>query len=143
MMTKDRLSKWGFPGASTCVLCNSGEESRDHLYLACSFAREVWKGAMRFFKVMLFPCRWDLLIPWFKGLPQKRIRTKIIASATTRTMNTIWKARNFKIFRAEALSIGKLVQETVSYLIMKLGAIKLDKCAFEDTCWLIDIGFID
>ncbi|KAL9664746.1 hypothetical protein QQ045_020153 [Rhodiola kirilowii] len=128
MMTTDKLSNWGFPGASTCVLCNSGEESRDHLYFTCSFTREVWKGAMRFLKVTLPPCRWDLLIPWFKGLPQKHLRMKIIASATTRTMNAIWKAKNFKIFRAEALSIGMLVQETVSYLIMKLGAIKLDKC---------------
>ncbi|KAL9684044.1 hypothetical protein QQ045_021475 [Rhodiola kirilowii] len=142
-MTTDKLSNWGFPRASTCDLCNLRDESRYHLYFACNFAREVWKGVMKFLKVMSFPCRWDLLIPWFKGLPQKRLKTKIIAAAITRTMNAIWKARNFKIFRAKVLSIEKLVQETISYLIMKLGAIKKDKCAIEDTCWLTDMGFID
>ncbi|KAL9662463.1 hypothetical protein QQ045_027296 [Rhodiola kirilowii] len=142
-MTKNRLSSWGLPGASTCILCNSRDESRDHLYFACSFAREVWNGVMKFLKVMLFPCSWDLLIPWFKGLPQKRLKTKLIEAATTRTMNAIWKARNFKIFRADVFFIEKLVQETISYLNMKIGAIKKEKCAIEDTCWLTDMRFID
>lgn len=42
--TKDRLLKWGLNVDVMCLLCGAAEESRDHVFFSCPFAKEfvVW-----------------------------------------------------------------------------------------------------
>ncbi len=42
LLTADLLAKRGWLGPSICPLCCAGEESSDHLFFYCSFARSVW-----------------------------------------------------------------------------------------------------
>ncbi|KAL9659064.1 hypothetical protein QQ045_018630 [Rhodiola kirilowii] len=133
LMMRDRLSKWGLLGEKTCVLCETSDESRDHIYFECSFSKVVWFKVMQFLKVEPpFTC-WKSLIPWFEGMPQLRLKTKLIAAATTRIMDGLWRARNSKIFKDEGLPSAMIVQETIYYLKMKLGAIKKEAFSKEDT----------
>ncbi|KAL9678466.1 hypothetical protein QQ045_016310 [Rhodiola kirilowii] len=144
-MTKDRMCKWGFTGGRMCIFCKVMEESRDHLFFKCSFTRAFWTEVRQFLNEMQASSCWELLIPWFKGMPQKclKVKTKLIAAAITRAMNGIWLARNAKIFRAEDTSLVRLCRETIWYLKMKIGAIKKEACYKEDTTWLTDMRFID
>ncbi|KAL9680917.1 hypothetical protein QQ045_012698 [Rhodiola kirilowii] len=93
---------------------------------------------LRFLHVVPPDCNWESLIPWFNGLTQERLRTKMIAAATTRVMYGVWKARNMKIFQEENISPAQIVQESIWYLKMKLGAINTDACACAeaDLIWL-------
>ncbi|KAL9680174.1 hypothetical protein QQ045_018052 [Rhodiola kirilowii] len=68
LLTRDRMSNWGYRGDKSCVLCESADESRDHLYFECSFTRDVWERVMRFLLAEAPGSQWELLIPWFKGL---------------------------------------------------------------------------
>ncbi|KAL9667157.1 hypothetical protein QQ045_001506 [Rhodiola kirilowii] len=86
---------------------------------------------------------WETLIPWFKGLPQTRRKTKLIAAATTRIMNGLWRARNSKIFREESIPSTAIVQETIYYLKMKIGALKKEAFPKNDVNWLKSMQFID
>lgn len=36
---------------STCYLCNSAFETRDHLFFECSFAGELWRGTLKIWQV--------------------------------------------------------------------------------------------
>ncbi|KAL9670941.1 hypothetical protein QQ045_008504 [Rhodiola kirilowii] len=143
LLTKDRMCKWGLNVARTCVFCKATDESRNHLFFDCNFTGAVWSEVMQFLKVVQAPSKWDLLIPWFNGLIQRRLKTKLIGAAITRAMNGIWLARNAIIFRAEEASLARLVRETTWYLKMKIGAIKKEACNKADTAWLIDMQFID
>ncbi|KAG2307466.1 hypothetical protein Bca52824_027214 [Brassica carinata] len=40
--TRDRLIGWGLQVPSVCLLCNSTDESRDHLYWDCTFSFQLW-----------------------------------------------------------------------------------------------------
>ncbi|OAP11060.1 hypothetical protein AXX17_AT2G06440 [Arabidopsis thaliana] len=40
--TRDRLKSWGFSIHVVCVLCNSGDESREHLFFNCPYSSAVW-----------------------------------------------------------------------------------------------------
>ncbi|KAL9661414.1 hypothetical protein QQ045_026238 [Rhodiola kirilowii] len=42
LMTRDRLVQWGVPVSKSCVLCETEEESRNHLFFECRFTQEVW-----------------------------------------------------------------------------------------------------
>ncbi|KAL9678864.1 hypothetical protein QQ045_016715 [Rhodiola kirilowii] len=143
LMTKGRMSQWSFTGARTCVLCKEADESRDHLFFLCRFAGAVWTEVLHFLKVEQAPSRWELLIPWFKRLPQKRLKTKLTAAACTRVMNVIWLARNAQIFKEEETSLIGLIRDNMWYLKMKIGAIKKEACDKEDIAWMTFMHFID
>ncbi|KAL9681513.1 hypothetical protein QQ045_013298 [Rhodiola kirilowii] len=130
-------------GDNTCVFCKVTEESRNHLFFECRFTKEVWSDVMKFLNVLQAPCNWELLIPWFKGLIQKRIKTKLIAASCTRVMNVIWLARNAKFFKDEDTYVISLVRNMIWFLKMKIGAIKKEACDKEDLDWLTNMNFID
>ena len=51
MSTMDIVALWCQGLDTTCVLCKSAAESRDHLFFECSFSTQVWeyiaKGVLR------------------------------------------------------------------------------------------------
>ncbi|KAL9672679.1 hypothetical protein QQ045_028931 [Rhodiola kirilowii] len=143
IMTIDRLSHWGVQTSNFCALCDTGIESRDHLFFECTYSQDVWSKVLGFLHIFPTFNRWDLLIPWFKGMPQTRLKTKMSAAATTRVMNGVWVARNKKIFREEVTPSARIIQETIWYLRMKLGAVQMDKLSIADRSWLRDMNFID
>ncbi|CAM8975760.1 unnamed protein product [Rhodiola kirilowii] len=106
IMTRDRLSHCGVQTSNFCALCDTGIESRDHLFFECTYSQDVWSKVLGFLHIFPTFNRWDLLIPWFKGMPQTRLKTKMAAAATTRVMNGVWVARNKKIFREEVTPFG-------------------------------------
>ncbi|KAL9683512.1 hypothetical protein QQ045_015334 [Rhodiola kirilowii] len=127
LMTRDRMSHWGFLGAKTCVLCETMDESRDHLYFMCSFTKELL-GAP------------DSMV---QRAASNEAEDKYYSSSTTRVMNGVWKSRNMKISREESNSTAMIVQETIWYLKVKLGAIKKEAYSKEDTSWLRDTRIIE
>jgi hypothetical protein len=42
--TSDRLQARGWPCSAVCCLCGNGLETADHLALACSFSKQVWRA---------------------------------------------------------------------------------------------------
>ncbi|XP_056860262.1 uncharacterized protein LOC130508667 [Raphanus sativus] len=42
--TKNRMVEWGIDIDPVCILCNSGIESKDHLYYSCPYSWEVWNS---------------------------------------------------------------------------------------------------
>ncbi|KAL9683140.1 hypothetical protein QQ045_014956 [Rhodiola kirilowii] len=143
LLTRDRLRQWGVLCDKSCVLCELMDESRNHIYFDCSFSKEIWVKVLQFLNVETHFSSWGGLIPWFKGLPQMRLKTKLIAAAVTRVMNGIWRARNLKIFRDESLPAARIVQESIYYLKMKIGAIKENAFSKEDNMWLQFMCFVD
>lgn len=42
LYTKDRLSKWGIVQDLICPLCDSEDESIEHLFFRCAYSTELW-----------------------------------------------------------------------------------------------------
>ena len=43
MSTMDRIAKWNHGIDTTCVLCRSANESRNHLFFECSYSTQIWE----------------------------------------------------------------------------------------------------
>ena len=43
LATVDRLTRWEVIVDKVCVLCKNTEESIEHLFLQCQFARMLWE----------------------------------------------------------------------------------------------------
>lgn len=40
--TRDRMRSWGLQVPENCILCNTEEDTKQHLFFYCSFSSEVW-----------------------------------------------------------------------------------------------------
>ena len=47
--TEEILHKKNWSGDLNCIFCNSDLESRDHVFLHCTFANLIWKKCLEFF----------------------------------------------------------------------------------------------
>ncbi|CAL9238076.1 unnamed protein product, partial [Arabidopsis halleri] len=42
LTTRDRLRRWNLPIPAACLLCQTDEESRDHLFFQCTYSNTLW-----------------------------------------------------------------------------------------------------
>ena len=47
LVTVDRLAQWGVEVEKTCVLCKNDDETAEHLFIQCNFARRIWGRLLR------------------------------------------------------------------------------------------------
>ncbi|XP_039027678.1 uncharacterized protein LOC120161531 [Hibiscus syriacus] len=62
--TKDRLARFGVVTDLACGLCGTGLESRNHLFLECSYSRAVWDSVLHVCRLHHQGLSWDDLICW-------------------------------------------------------------------------------
>ena len=92
--TKVRLASWGLNIQTACCFCNTHDETRDHLFLECSYNTALW---LRIF-ARLDPNRtaflsWEELLSWLRFSTASAPST-IRKLATQSMIYNIWRQRN-------------------------------------------------
>lgn len=91
--TRSQLASWGLQIDTCCCVCNHYHETRDHLFLRCAYAEEIWKLAIKRlgYRPVLFHT-WYALLTWI-GLRVSHCPTlhKTIVQAI---IYKIWRERN-------------------------------------------------
>ncbi|KAH0715022.1 hypothetical protein KY284_007927 [Solanum tuberosum] len=100
LLTTDRLSKWGLDVEKTCCLCHLQEESREHLFVQCTYVRRLWVRILRWMnKPMYNATRWEQHLQWTisnaKGKSKEAQLFKVMYEEIT---YGIWNERNQRIF---------------------------------------------
>jgi len=92
--TRERLVNWGLQIDTSCCLCGSSLESRDHLFLHCEVSQIIWAKANRRlgYTPFLFHT-WDALSAWLNAYDSTSPRTlrRLVAQAI---IYGIWRERN-------------------------------------------------
>ncbi|XP_039024717.1 uncharacterized protein LOC120157747 [Hibiscus syriacus] len=125
LTTKDRLGRFGIVTDNLCGLCGASQETRNHLFLECSYSCEVWRSIMNFCGLHYqLPSCWDDAIRWmvlnFKG---KSLLIYILKLAWTSFVYFIWEERNHRCFRGVTRSTDLIVNR-----ISETVRIKLHRC---------------
>ena len=112
LLTVYKLMARQWPCNPMCSLCNSGQETIDHLILHCSFARNVWtKMAEWTQNLVQQPTDGFEVMDWLKKelaqLPKKDRRLK--ATLLIYGAWNIWKERNSGIFEQKQMSPGEVL----------------------------------
>ncbi|KAF8045609.1 hypothetical protein N665_4633s0001 [Sinapis alba] len=123
---RDRLRQWGSNVPASCLLCDSLDETRDHLFFECTYSQEVWSPL---FMHATFnpPVGFDAIIHW---LPSSfsiiKIRTicNLLVQAIT---YVLWKERNSRLHTSSSRPSLLLVKEVKRLIKAKL--IGLDRVA--------------
>ncbi|XP_038993415.1 uncharacterized protein LOC120117178 [Hibiscus syriacus] len=125
LTTKDILGRFGIVTDNLCGLCGASQETRNHLFLECSYSCEVWRSIMNFYGLHYqLPSCWDDAIRWmvlnFKG---KSLLIYILKLAWTSFVYFIWEERNHRCFRGVTRSTDLIVNR-----ISETVRIKLHRC---------------
>ncbi|KAG7537122.1 Reverse transcriptase zinc-binding domain [Arabidopsis suecica] len=107
--TRDRLRRWGMTVPSSCVLCNSANETHDHLFFECSFSSAIWS----FFASKLIsnpPTSLGAVASWLHARPVHASQPRPPDSTITKlifqaSISAIWRERNSRIFSTVSCSI--------------------------------------
>ncbi|XP_039017978.1 uncharacterized protein LOC120149160 [Hibiscus syriacus] len=110
LSTKDRLARFGVMTDLGCRLCGAGLESRNHLFLECSYSKAVWDSILHACRLQQQDSSWDDLLGWmacnWKG---KSLLVHILKLAWTGFVYFTWEERNYRIFRGLSRSPDTIV----------------------------------
>lgn len=91
--TRARISRWSPQTSPLCCLCNTLEETRDHLFITCDYSAAVWSIALS----RLNRCRnfvsWSELMSWIR-VSSARAPSTLRKVAAQATVYHLWKQRN-------------------------------------------------
>ncbi|KAE8705742.1 hypothetical protein F3Y22_tig00110418pilonHSYRG00158 [Hibiscus syriacus] len=97
MPTKDRLARFGLIVDNVCGLCGTGVESRDHLFIDCSYAKGVWRAVLSACGLSYVACTWVEHLHWLlANLKGKTLRVRVLKLAWTGFRYLIWEERNHR-----------------------------------------------
>ncbi|XP_039063442.1 uncharacterized protein LOC120208171 [Hibiscus syriacus] len=130
LLTKDRLVRFGLAIDNVCGLCGLGIESRDHFFVECSFAKEVWDIVLTSCDVCYDLNNCDDLFNWLiANLKSKSRRVRILKLAWTGLLYSIWEERNHRLFRGSSRSVDVIVNSIkvdVRVKLCRYGMFRLD-----------------
>ena len=102
--TWDNLHKWGWVGPNRCCLCKMEEETVEHIFVGCSFVKEVIHSLGRLFGVHL---------QWYASSLSENLSTWISKGVMLLYLPfffiwNLWKCRNSSIFEDKEPVISRL-----------------------------------
>ncbi|CAH2060492.1 unnamed protein product, partial [Thlaspi arvense] len=98
MLTRDRLRRWGIMVPSQCLLCNTHDESREHLFFDCPYSNEVWTSFTSAANLSS-PAQFDDLLCW------------IVQPSPDKNINKIVQERNARLHLQVAWPAATIVKE--------------------------------
>lgn len=94
--TKDRLRAWGLQVPTNCILCNTTDETRQHLFFDCSYSSEVWTFFCNRFGVSP-PIMFEDGLRWLRNPATDDFVKLIVKLVYQAAVYNIWKERNAQI----------------------------------------------
>lgn len=109
ILTVDNLRKRGMIIPNVCLMCFQDGESVNHLFIHCSFARQLWNKILNVLHLSwVMPEEIEqFFVQWHEGMDPKSVRWfwRIVMLAG---IWFLWKERNSRIFRSRAGSVEQV-----------------------------------
>eukprot|EP00253_Pinus_taeda_P023038 PITA_23038 len=110
IFTGDNLEKRNIAGPHRCALCRSNQETTQHLFLDCHYAKEAWGLILLGLQIPPFPqcsiadlfASWNML--YLQSIPIKSFWNKVWTAIPKFVCWQLWLARNEQIFNGHRLS---------------------------------------
>lgn len=119
--TRDRLISWGLQTDILCLLCNSSNESRDHLYFECPFSRNHFATRLR---ITSSSNSWNDVTHSLMSLSGSRHHKYLSLLSWQATIYELWWERNERLHRGKYRSTDSLWKRFKSMIKNKISALR-------------------
>ena len=96
LATGDRIFRCNPRAISSCWLCNSATESRDHLFFECPYSKEVWYGIIGDMAGNSSLHRWSQIMQVLVNGLHERNLTLLLRYSFQAVLYAIWHERNVR-----------------------------------------------
>ncbi|CAN1192276.1 LINE-1 retrotransposable element ORF2 protein [Linum perenne] len=114
--TRDKLFQWGCITDTSCVFCESGIDSREHLFFGCPYssavAEQVWK-ASPFARLGDWECWLSRAVAVFSGDSGHAMAGRLICNAV---ISNIWRERCRRVFGVIEHDEAWIARQTIQEL---------------------------
>ncbi|CAN1300978.1 hypothetical protein LINPERPRIM_LOCUS24764 [Linum perenne] len=114
--TRDKLFQWGCITDTSCVFCESGIDSREHLFFSCPYssavAEQVWK-ASPFARLGDWECWLNRAVAVFSGDSGYAMAGHLICNAV---ISNIWRERCRRVFGVIEHDEAWIARQTIQKL---------------------------
>ena len=107
--TKQRIAKHQNFTDITCVLCCAEDETDEHLFFTCSYAKEIWGQLGHWWASLPSAQDSNQLLRYMRKAKDTRVTHQVTSSIITAILYHIWTARNQRIFRNQQLTASQIV----------------------------------
>ncbi|XVF78980.1 hypothetical protein PTKIN_Ptkin14bG0182000 [Pterospermum kingtungense] len=125
MPTFDRLASWGLMVDETCSCCANGRETKDHIFIECAFAKQVWMEIHKLCGIIRPLMNWPVEIHWavnkFKG---KALLSMILRLAWMACISHVWHERNVRVYGKGTQIVQQIVNRVKEEVTLKHTGIK-------------------
>ncbi|KAL0740389.1 hypothetical protein Bca4012_081902 [Brassica carinata] len=128
--TKDRMANWELNVDQACVLCNSGQESRDHLFFSCSYTFCIWSDLTSRSPISSPPSNWNDVLLALKSGSYSREWRLLLRLIWQGVIYYSWSERNSRIHRSSFRSTASILREINSLIRRKIAVIRLTDPAY-------------
>lgn len=117
--TRNRLRQWSPETSPTCLLCDSSDENRDHLFLGCPYSQDVWNHFFRHSNFNL-PVDFEAIFQWLPS-SSTNLKVRTICNLLVQAIvYALWKERNLRLHTSSSRHSLLLVKEVKVILKAKL-----------------------
>ncbi|CAA7034130.1 unnamed protein product [Microthlaspi erraticum] len=95
LSTLDRMQMWNTGIITTCTLCHTPSETRDHLFFSCRYSAEVWGALSKGLLKRRYTTDWTSLISFILDTDQDSITLLLARYVFQTTTHGIWGERKF------------------------------------------------
>lgn len=124
LTTRDRLLRWNLPVPATCLLCKSGDESRDHLFFLCNYTKALWIYLFAHFVLQPTPI-FTTFLNWIKKPTTNRKLNAICKLVFHVLVYFIWRECNSRLHSALVHTETQLKREI--HLLLRRRLAGLDR----------------
>ncbi|KAA0026044.1 hypothetical protein E6C27_scaffold581G00300 [Cucumis melo var. makuwa] len=107
----------------SCILCQEGVESRDHLFFSCPFEGDVWSRVLRVMASSHRIGHWGVELSWIchQGIG-KGVRRKLWCVLWCATIYFIWNERNHRLHGGQARDPIVLFHNICTWIRVRTGS---------------------
>ena len=109
---------------TTCILCKSAPESRNHLFFECSFASQLWEHLMGGILRSSYSVKWDDLLRLLSDAGMEKKKRFCFRYTFQVTLYSLWREQNKRRHGEEALPVRVLSKLTDKAVRNKLSLIQ-------------------
>ncbi|XP_059629764.1 uncharacterized protein LOC132272680 [Cornus florida] len=115
-----------FTGFRLCLLCQSADESHDHIFFFCTFTNPIWRFLQSKCRLHVVPNSWVDFINWvshqWRGRNLENLINKLVLSTT---VNQIWMERNERAFTNQRKSQNRVLNRSMELVKWRLLSISV------------------
>lgn len=124
--TKDRLISWDIQTNHVCVLCNSGVESKNHLFFACSYSWSLWLEVGRCCGVSSL-YQLDQTLQFLNQLPVKSTKRRLLLLGGQASIYSLQSERNHRIHRNSFKQVHTLLKNIDGLIRNRASSLRSDR----------------